>query len=96
MPRLLRFLLLHAVVGFTLATLFIIALLWADPGGVAQVLRRAPGHPWPVLLLWFFSGLTFGSVQIGVATMLLEERPEQPPQDPPGGLRVPVAIPVKR
>jgi hypothetical protein len=63
---------MHAAAGYGLATLFIAALLWADPGGVATVLRRAASHPWPVVLLWFFCGLTFGGVQIAVATMLLD------------------------
>jgi hypothetical protein len=66
--------LLHGLVGFGLASLFVAALWWADPGGVAGVLARAPGHPGPLVLLWFFCGLTFGGVQIAVATMLLEAR----------------------
>src|SRR5690349_6655235 len=57
----------HAAIGFGLATLLVAALFWADPGGVAQILRRAPEHPWPTLLLWFFCGLTLGGVQMGIA-----------------------------
>jgi hypothetical protein len=67
MPALLRFLLLHAAVGFGLSALMVAFLLWADPGGLAGLLLRAEGHPWPLLLLWFFGGLTFGAVQLGVA-----------------------------
>jgi hypothetical protein len=36
-----------------------------------------------VVALWFFTGLTFGAVQIGVATMLLARR--DPPPPPRGG-----------
>ncbi len=41
-------------------------MLWADPGGLATLLRRTEGHPWPLLMLWFFAGLSFGAVQIAV------------------------------
>ena len=74
LPGPVRFMLIHGLVGFGLAGLFTAALWWADPGGVATVLRRAPGHPWPLVLLWFFCGLTFGGVKISVAAMMLEAR----------------------
>ena len=89
-PVAVRFFLTHAAVGFGLATLFTAALAWSDPGGVGTILRRAPGHPGPLLLLWFFCGLTLGGVQSAAAVMLLGY-PEPPPK-PPGGLREPVAI----
>jgi hypothetical protein len=38
------------------------------------------------VVLWFFTGLTFGAVQIGAATMLLEHA--EPPR-PRGGQGVP-------
>lgn len=89
-PIAVRFFLTHATVGFGLATLLVAALAWADPGGVGTVLRRAPGHPWPILLLWFFCGLTLGGVQSGAAVMLLGY-PDPPPK-PPGGLLEPLAV----
>lgn len=84
-PVAVRFFLVHALVGFGLATLLTAALLWADPGGVGTVLRRAPSHPGPLLLLWFFLGLTLGAVQSGAAVMLLGMPEPDPP--PPRGLR---------
>ena len=54
----------------------------SDPGGAGTVLRRAPGHPGPLLLLWFFLGLTLGGVQSAAAVMLLG-LPE--PEPPAGG-----------
>ena len=83
LPPPFRFLLRHAAIGFGLAGLFTLALLWADPDGLGTLLLSAAGNPWPILLLWFFLGLTFGSVQIGTAIMLLEEPPSSD-RDGPG------------
>lgn len=65
-----RFMLVHAATGFALATAAIALIVWLDPGGFYRLLSRATGHPWPLLLLWFFLGLTLGSVQMGAAIML--------------------------
>lgn len=88
LPRLVRFLILHGVTGFALSALLVGGLLAADPGDARRLLLEAAGHWWPALLLWFFAGLTFGSVQIGAAVMLL-------PHDasgPGGGRRRPIAL----
>jgi hypothetical protein len=71
MPVAVRFLVTHALVGFGLGSLLTAALLRADPGGVGSVLRGAPGHPGPLLVLWFFLSLTLGAVQSAAAVMLL-------------------------
>ena len=93
-PPAIRFMVLHGLVGFGLSTLFVGAVLWADPGGAGSLILRVGG--WPVVaMLWFFSGLTFGSVQIGTAIML------QDGSDRPGGgrrMRIPPAaapVPVR-
>lgn len=78
MPNLVRFLLLHAAIGFGLAAIFVAALLLADPGGIGTLLRRAPVASGPVLLLWLFTGMTFAAAQFGVAIMLLEQRQAVP------------------
>ena len=94
MPRLpvaVRFMLLHAAVGFGLAGAFVALLLGTDAGGLATLLRSAETHPLPALLLWFFCGLTFGSVQIGAAVMLMGS--DDPA--PRGGARIPAVIPVR-
>lgn len=88
-PTAVRFMVMHGLVGFGLSAVFVAAVLWADPGGVGSLMLRVGG--WPVvLMLWYFSGLTFGAVQIGTAVMLLDGK------DRPGGgrrLRLP-AMPV--
>jgi hypothetical protein len=67
----------HALVGFGLAALFMGAMLWSDPGGVGALILREGGAP-VIALLWFFIGLTFGSVQIGAAIMLQDGRDDTP------------------
>ncbi|WP_160121000.1 hypothetical protein [Rhodovarius lipocyclicus] len=55
--------------GFVIATLLVGALLWSNFGGIGQLMLRSREHPIPVLLLWFFLGLSASSVQIGIAVM---------------------------
>jgi len=74
MPVLVRFLALHAAIGFGVAALLVAAILLADPGGLGALLRRE--GVFPVALLWFFLGLTYGSVQMGAAVMLLPHGPK--------------------
>ena len=83
LPMLVRFLIAHGALGFGLGAVFVGTLLAFDPQDAAMLLLTAAGHWWPVVALWFFTGLTFGAVQIGVATMLLARR--DPPRPPRGG-----------
>jgi hypothetical protein len=59
----------HVGIGALLATGFVAALLHLDLHGIGTLLLGAAEHLWP-LLLWFFLGLTFTSVQLAVAIML--------------------------
>jgi hypothetical protein len=68
-----RFALAHIGIGVTLSALLMAAILWFDPMGLGHLLLRAPEHPLPLALLWFFCALTFASVQLGVAIMLRYE-----------------------
>lgn len=89
----LRTILLHAGIGFALATLFLAALYLGDPGGIADLLRHAEGHPWPTLLLWFFCGLTFGAVQLAM-TVMNDDGPDD--DDDYGGRLVPIPVRARR
>lgn len=88
MPVAIRFMVLHGLLGFGLAALFVGAVLWSDPGGVGRLILTQGGLP-VIALLWFFTGLTFGSVQIGAAVMLQDGRDDAPR----GGRRQRVAAP---
>jgi hypothetical protein len=88
-PDAVRFMVLHGLVGFAVSALFVAAVLWSDPGGVGTLILRHGGAP-VLALLWFFTGLTFGSVQIGTAVMLRAGE-----DDTPRGGRGPRLEPVR-
>jgi hypothetical protein len=90
MPQLIRFMLFHGALGFGISAGFVALLVGTDTGGLAALLHGAETHPLPALLLWFLCGLTFGSVQIGTALMLLEAD-----EEPPTSTRIPAAIPIR-
>ena len=91
LPPLVRFMLLHGAIGFGISALFVALLLGTDAGGLATLLRGAESHPLPALLLWFFCGPTFGSVQIAAAVMLHGRDDDYEPR---GGTRIPVHLPA--
>lgn len=73
---------LNMLTGFALSALVVGALTAFDVGHFRAMTL---GHgQWPVIvLLWFFVGLTFASVQMGMAVMsLIDQGP------PAGGKRV--------
>lgn len=72
LPKLVVFLVHHAIVGFGLAIGYVALLLLNDVGNIASLVARDPQTGYlAVGLLTFFTGLTFGSVQMGFAVMLM-------------------------
>lgn len=83
MPFLVRFLVTHAVVGISLAVLFVGALVMFDVGGLGSLMTTSPDGVLALVLLTFGLGVTFGSVQMGFAVMLMSDG-----EEPPRGRRV--------
>ncbi|MCB4768845.1 hypothetical protein LGR54_09540 [Ancylobacter sp. Lp-2] len=73
MPRLVSFLFRHALIGFGIAVPFIAALLAFDVAGLGRVVFGSPSGPLAVAVLTAAIGLTFASLQMGFAVMLLGE-----------------------
>lgn len=72
---LVRLFIVHTLIGYAISTLFVGALIGFDLGGLATLVAKQHAEPF-ILLLWFFVGLTFASVQMGMAIMsLTDERP---------------------
>ncbi len=63
---LVRLFVIHAGIGFAIATLAVGAILVLPTGDLGHLLR---GAPLAVAVLWFFMGLTFASAQMGMAIM---------------------------
>ncbi|WP_210255156.1 hypothetical protein [Ancylobacter pratisalsi] len=73
MPHLVRFLIRHAAIGIAVAGLFVGALLAFDVAHLGTLVRESPSGLIAVSALTVALGITFGSVQMGFAVMLLGE-----------------------
>ena len=76
MPALLRFLVRHIVVGFSAAALLVAALVFTDSAGFGTVIRQSEVGLLAACLVVYFLGLTFSSVQIGIALMSGQATPD--------------------
>lgn len=92
LPTAVRFVLMHGSFGFLVGGVFVAALLLVGGGGFGRLLWQVGGVP-AVAMLWFFSGLTFGSALIGGAVMMLGREEEHGPRH---GRLVPVRARPRR
>lgn len=89
---LVRLFVVQSLIGFGISTAFVLSLLVFNIGGFATLALRPDTWPF-AFVLWFFVGLTFASVQMGMAIMSLVGDPP-----PSGGKRVriePALAPVR-
>jgi hypothetical protein len=82
LPPLIVLLLRNAALGFAVAIAFVAAMLLFDVGGLGSLVSHSPDGVVATLALTFVTGLTFGSVQMGIAIMGLAE---DDGAGPPGG-----------
>lgn len=83
MPYLVRFLIRHAVIGVGVAALFVAALVAFDVARLGTLFASSGDGMLAVAVLTMALGVTFGSVQMGFAVMLMSDR-----DDPPSGRRI--------
>ena len=76
-PSLLRFLAWHAGAGAALGLLFAALLLLTDAAGLGGLFANPSTPPVAWLLYYFTFALTFASLKMGTAIMLLPYRGEQ-------------------
>lgn len=69
MPDLIKLLLRNATLGFLIAAIFVAMLLWTDMGGIGTLVANSDMALVAVFMLICFHGLTFGSIQMGIAVM---------------------------
>ncbi|WP_454915088.1 hypothetical protein [Xanthobacter sediminis] len=83
MPFLVRFLVTHAVIGVSVAVMLVGAMVAFDVAGLGTLMTSSEDGPLALALLTFGLGITFGSVQMGFAVMLMSDG-----EEPPRGRRV--------
>lgn len=86
-PPLVRLLVRNAAFGFAVAGAFIGSLLIFDIGGLGTLVAEQRDGPLAAVVLTFATGLTFGSVQMGIAIMQLADKDEG---KPPRGRGIPL------
>ena len=75
MPKLISFLARHAAIGFAVAIAVVTLMMIADFAALRTLMMASDVGLLSLFLLTFFLGLTLSSVQMGVALILLNERP---------------------
>lgn len=78
MPLLVRFLLRHALIGVGLGALFVGALVLLDVGRLGTLAGQSASGLVALTVLTCAVGITFGSVQMGFAIMLMSEDEDTP------------------
>lgn len=83
MPFLVKFLVRHAAIGVGVAALFVGLLVAFDVARLGTLFATSADGMLALAVLTFALGLTFGSVQMGFAVMLMSDKDE-----PPAGRRI--------
>lgn len=78
MPMLLFFLAVHCGIGVAIGVAFAAMLVLLNIAGLKDLLANSSEPTIPMLMLFIFSALTFGSLKMGIAVMTL-------PYDDPRG-----------
>lgn len=92
MPELIRFVIRHLAIGFSLALPFTGMLLWFDVANLWHLVTSTADGPLAVVLLVFFNGIVLAGAQLGIALVLLAEKDSTPR----GGRLVPVRVAAHR
>ncbi|MGE3533082.1 MAG: hypothetical protein AB7I12_15035 [Steroidobacteraceae bacterium] len=77
MPALIKLLLRHALTGFALAVVFVQVLIANDVTGLGTLVAKSEIGDLAVFVLTAFMGLTFASVQMGIAVMLASREDDE-------------------
>lgn len=84
MPKLVRLFIVNGAIGVGLGGVFTGMLLWLNIANLGDLVARSPDGWLAVVMLVWFSGITFGGVQIAIRVMSMAE-----PEGGNGGTRRP-------
>jgi hypothetical protein len=92
-PELIRLYIVNVLIGFALALVFVLGLIWLDIANLRHLVLETSSGPLAFVLLVVSNGVVFAGVQFGIAVMRLG----QDDSGPGGGRREPIAtrIPVR-
>ncbi|RKF14834.1 hypothetical protein D6850_08140 [Roseovarius spongiae] len=99
MPKLIRLYITHAAIGFGIAAVFVVMLLWFDIAGLWRLISTSDQGWLALLVLWVANGIVFAGVQFAIAVMRMKGDDDD--DGPGGGLRQhvmrpqPALIPVR-
>ena len=69
MPKLVRLFIVNYLIGFAVSAVFVAILLALDVANLRSLILNSDMGLLPVFLLWFFNGVVFAGVQVGIAVM---------------------------
>ncbi|EBA12918.1 hypothetical protein [Roseobacter sp. CCS2] len=90
-PDLMRLYLRHCAVGFVLSAVFVALILWQNVAGLGSLIAGSDIGWLAILLLWFFNGTIFGSVQFAIVIMSQAEDDDDDDDDFRGPL-IPIRV----
>ena len=93
MPKLVRLYIVNVLIGFALALVFVVGLVWLDVANLRHLILDTSSGPLAFVLLVLSNGVVFAGVQFGIAVMRLAEDD----RGPRGGRGIPLAtrIPIR-
>jgi protein-S-isoprenylcysteine O-methyltransferase Ste14 len=96
MPKHIRFLMGHAIIGSLAGLAFTGILFGMDVANLRHLVLNTAGGWLALVVMGVLFAITFGSVQMGRAIMALERKRDTDVDDggPRGGQAIPILIPV--
>lgn len=91
MPPLIRLYIRHCAIGFLLSAVFVGLLFAFDVANLWTLVSRSDMGLIAALMLFMGNGIVFAGVQFGITIMRMGEEDDEPR----GGAREPLAIPVR-
>jgi hypothetical protein len=73
MPEVFKFYIKHALIGFSVAAVFVGAILYLNVANLWHLISGSDIGIMALFVFWVLNGLVFGGVQMAVAVMLMAD-----------------------
>ena len=91
MPKIVRMYIIHVLIGFALAALFVAMLLWFNVANLWHLVSHSDKGILAVVMLWIANGIVFAGAQFAIAVMNMKDDDDD--DAPRGGHRQRVSRP---